>query len=184
MSNINIHRLSTNALVFSTLLSGSLFASVTPAIELANGQTAFESAPRLIRATSSFKSRNLPTATYHFTLQVPENAGEPLKAVKIEGRNNSEVIEFDVRKSRAFIGDSLAGGQALSVSSVSGTSKADEVTVVFDQPVSPGSTVTVALKLKRNPFNPGVYLFGVTAFPEGENGQGLYLGSGRIQIYH
>ncbi|MGB7441500.1 MAG: DUF2808 domain-containing protein [Coleofasciculaceae cyanobacterium] len=184
MSNINIHRISTNALILSTLLSGSLFAAVSPAIELANGRTAFESAPRLVRSASSFSSRNMPTATYHFTLQVPENAGEPLKAVKIEGRNNSEVIEFETSKSRAFIGDSLAGGQALSVSSVGGASEFGEVTVVFDQPVSPGSTVTVAIKPKRNPFNSGVYLFGVTAFPEGENGQGLYLGSGRIHIYY
>ena len=60
--------------------------------------------------------------------------------------------------------------------------QAGEVTVMFDQPIEPGNTVTVRVKPKRNPSFGGVYQFGVTAYPEGQNSQGLYLGSRRIDI--
>ena len=60
----------------------------------------------------------------------------------------------------------------------------NDVTFVFDEPVQPGETVTVRVKAKRNPRVGGIYLFGVTAFPEGgEDSPGLYLGSGRLHFY-
>lgn len=57
-----------------------------------------------------------------------------------------------------------------------------ETTVIFETPVEPGNTVLIAIKPQRNPSTGGVYLFGVTAYPTGENSSGLYLGSGRIRI--
>ncbi len=171
-----------SALILTTLLPYSLPAA---AIEFPDGQTAFDRAPRLIRTAASFRGRRNRAATYHFTIEVPSDAGEALKAVKISQRENfSETISFKPSENRAFIGDSFAGGPALSLAPVGGTSKPGTFTVVFDQPVPPGSTVTVALKPERNPFTGGVYLFGVTAYPEGEDSIGLYLGSGRIQINH
>ena len=91
---------------------------------------------------------------------------------------------FDVSESRAFNGDSFAGGTEVPISSIGGEepSKPGEVVIEFDRPVPPGSTVTVALKAKRNPTWDGVYLFGVTAYPPGENSQGLFLGDRDLQI--
>ena len=117
-------------------------------------------------------------ATYRFTIVVPPDAGKALKAVKIEQRENfRDIVEFQEEKSRAFVGE-----QALSLSAIGGSSESGTITVVFEQPIAPGSTVTIAVKPQRNPFGSGVYLFGVTAYPEGDNGRGLYLGSGRIHI--
>ena len=59
--------------------------------------------------------------------------------------------------------------------------KPGEATIAFDPPVSPGTTVTVALRAKRNPSG-GVYLFGVTAFPAGERSWGQFLGYGRLHF--
>jgi hypothetical protein len=154
------------------------------AVKLSNGQVAFNNPPNLIRAATSSSNPNTP-ATYHFTLSVPKDAGEPLQAVKIVQRQNVDTVAFDMNRSRAFKGDSFAGGPALSLASIGGEAPANpgEAMVVFDPPVSPGSTVTVALKAKHNPWRGGVYLFGVTAYPAGENGIGQFLGYGRIQFH-
>jgi acyl dehydratase len=53
-------------------------------------------------------------------------------------------------------------------------------TVVFEQPVQPGTTVTVAVDAKANPGFGGIYEFGVTAYPEGDQVVSQFLGYGRI----
>ena len=168
--------LTASALVLTTISS--------LALELPDGQTFFNRSPRLIRAATSFRGRNNHFATYYFTIEVPRDTGEALKAIKIEQRQNfRETIIFKAEESRAFIGDSLAGGEPLSLAAVGGEEETPGVvTVVLDPPVSPGNTITVAVKPKHNPNISGVYLFGVTTYPEGENSQGLYLGSGRLHL--
>ncbi|AOX04075.1 hypothetical protein BJP34_01760 [Moorena producens PAL-8-15-08-1] len=180
---MNTRFFTTGVLILSTLVPTSFLALPTTAVELTNGETAFESSPRLLRATTTFNERRVESAKYYFTIEVPEDAGKPLKAVKIEQRNNVGTIEFKVNESRAALRESFRGGQELSLVLIGGVSKPGEVTVVFERPVEPGNTVTIALKPKRNPFQGGVYLFGVTVFPEGEDSSGLYLGSGRLHFY-
>ena len=175
-------------LVASTLTLGllipSTFASVN-AFEVGENKTVFEAAPRLIRTATTNSSRNGPS-TYHFTIEVPENAGEALKAVTISQKDNPRYINLAVDRSNAFIGDSFAGGPDLELADIGGDLSANpnDVTFVFDEPVQPGETVTVRVRAKRNPRVGGIYLFGVTAFPEGgEDSPGLYLGSGRLHFY-
>ncbi|MEQ8961773.1 MAG: DUF2808 domain-containing protein, partial [Coleofasciculus sp. C2-GNP5-27] len=153
------------------------------ATPLSKGQTSLNRSPRLIRTATSYNHTSVP-ATYQFTIQVPEGA-QPLQAVTITQKENAENIRFDVSESRAFMGNHVASGSELSLASVGGmeSSSSKEVTVVFDQPVSPGNTVTVALKAKHNPRLDGIYLFGITAFPVGEDSPGLYLGSTRLNFY-
>ena len=153
------------------------------AIDLGDGRTSFEKSPRLIRTAASRSSVNSPS-TYQFTIEVPKDAGEALNAITISPKGNADKINFDVSSSEAFVGDSFAGGTNLSLANIGGSQIDDsnEVTVVFDRPVQPGNTITVSLKTNKNPRVPGVYLFGVTAFPEGENSPGLYLGSGRFHF--
>ncbi|MBE9166222.1 DUF2808 domain-containing protein [Pleurocapsales cyanobacterium LEGE 06147] len=170
--------LSTGSLV---LLSSSLLALSAAAFPLGNGRTTFERAPRLIRAATNSRQTGMPRATYHFTISVPENAGEPMQAVTISQRQGIDAIAFKTDKSRAFEGDSFAGGPEIPLASIGGSQPTDgDTTVVFDPPVPPGKTVTVALQAKRNPNLAGIYLFGVTAYPVGEGSPGLYLGSRRF----
>lgn len=128
---------------------------------------------------------NVAGATYHFTLKVPQNAGESLKAVTIVQHEGPDTVVFQEDKSRAFAGGSFAGGPQVPLASVGGPQPLDinEETVVFDFPVPPGSTVTVALTPKRNPDRAGVYLFGVTAYPVGESSSGQFLGYGRLHFF-
>lgn len=165
------------------ILLPSSFSSAN-AFDLGDGRKVFSRSPILTRSATSFSGANTP-ATYQFTIKVPEDADEALKAVTISPKARAKNINFDVSDSQAFIGDSFAGGTELSLANIGGSQMNDsnEVTVVFDEPIEPGNTVTVSLEAQRNPSQGGVYLFSVTAFPEGENSPGLYLGSGRINVY-
>lgn len=149
-----------------------------------NGQAFFQHAPRLVRVASSDLGGNRP-ATYEFTLTIPANAGQPLKAIAIAQAANLETVEFDLTQSKAFAGNRFAAGPEIVLASVGGThpTNAGEVMVVFDQPVQPGSTVTVAIAAKANPNYSGTYEFGLTAYPAGENGLGQFLGYGRLNFY-
>lgn len=152
-------------------------------VQLSSGQTFFAHPPSLGRVAASQSSRNAPS-TYEFTLTVPPDAGQPLKAVTIAQDTNLETINFDVSQSKAFAGGRYAAGPELPLASVGGAQPAPgEVTIVFDQPVQPGSTVTVAIATNANPSFGGTYEFGVTAYPEGDNGRGQFLGYRRLNFY-
>ncbi|WP_287138853.1 DUF2808 domain-containing protein, partial [Crocosphaera sp.] len=56
------------------------------------------------------------------------------------------------------------------------------IAVIFDPPIPPGKTFTIAMKPKSNPEMSGNYQFAITAYPTGENPQGLYLGLGRLNF--
>ncbi|WP_138499726.1 DUF2808 domain-containing protein [Nostoc sp. PA-18-2419] len=149
-------------------------------------QTFFNHPPQLIRAAAPQTARDT-SSTYEFTLTVPKDAGQPLKAVKIAQAKNLETIKFDINKSKAFASERFAAGPEIRLASIGGNdqpSTLGEAIVVFDQPVQPGSTVTVALAAQKNPSLDGVYLFGVTAYPVGDNGLGQFLGYGRINFYN
>lgn len=160
------------SIALATLVS-TTFGSAN-ALDLDEGTTSFTKSPLLVRTIASHSTANNPSI-YQFTIEVPDNAGQALKSVTISPKENAEKINFDVSRSKILIGDSEVNQAQLSMNK-------NDITFVFDEPVEPGNTVTVSLNAKRNPRGGGVYLFGVTAFPEGENSPGLYLGSGRLHF--
>ncbi len=180
---VSFRILSTSAFILSMALPLTALIQPAHSVEFPNGETAFNSPPVLVNASPSFNQRSV-ASTYYFTITVPENAGEPLQALRIQQVENAEVIDFVVQESRAFHGTQRALGAAIPLASVGGEAPAPgEATLVFDQPVAPGSTITIALHAKRNPTDGGVYLFGVTAFPKGERGRGQFLGVSRLHFY-
>jgi len=148
------------------------------------GQSFFSHPPQLVRA-AALPSGGSVSSTYEFTLTVPKDAGQPLKAVTIAQATNVETVKFDGINNKAFIGKRFADGPEIQLANIGGEQPANpgEATIVFDQPVQPGNTVTIALPVQKNPDSNGVYLFGVTAYPDGENGLGQFLGYGRINFY-
>lgn len=166
------------------LVSGAFFTQPSVAQSLNQEQTFFNRAPRLVRTAASSLATMTP-ATYQFTLEVPPNAGAPLQAVKIAPEQNFRTADLNQTQATAFLGNSFAGGTPLPLASIGGEQPANhhEVTVVFNPPIAPGQTVTVSVPADRNPDDAGVYLFGVTAYPQGNNSPGLFLGYGRVDIY-
>ncbi len=157
--------------------------AMQPQAGVSTGQMFFSRVPRLVRVEASQKGA-YEASTYEFTVSVPSDAGAPLQAVRIVQDQNFDTVKFNISQSKAFMGERYAAGPELPLASVGGAQPAPgEATIVFNQPVQPGSTVTIALDVKANPPSGGVYEFGVTAFPAGEKGMGQFLGYGRINLY-
>ncbi len=125
-------------------------------------------------------------ATYYFTLEVPSDAGEPLQRVTVaqrDGAANVHRVRFDAAASAAFLGTRRDRGPTLTVTEAAYDRDTQTVSLVLNPPVAPGNTVTIALRAERNPRTEGIYLFGVTAFPDGAQADGQFLGYGRLHFY-
>jgi Protein of unknown function (DUF2808) len=172
----------TFSLLLKTFVSGSLFLLAAPALAMpiGNGQYAFDRAPRVVRLTSNLSQTNQSGNTYRLVIAVPENAGAPLQAIRITQRNDQDAIVFRPDETRIF-----ATNPATEIPQVSvgGTENANELLIVLHHPVQPGQTVTFHLKPEQNPFQDGVHLLGVMAYPSGENSPGLFLGYSRLTFH-
>ncbi|GAB4364763.1 MAG: DUF2808 domain-containing protein [Elainellaceae cyanobacterium] len=157
----------------------------TQAVEL-NGQTYFDRPPLLANASTTRNTTMVWEPTYYFTLQVPEDAGEPLGRVLIaqqDGNTAAREIRFEPDETIAFTGTPRNRDESLDIADAVYDSDAQSMTVTFNQPVPPGTTVTIGLQPERNPRLGGVYLFGVTVYPEGEPAYGQFIGYGRLHFY-
>ena len=176
------------ATVFGTTLAltaaiGGLADGGAQAVQLRDGTVYFVQPPDLVEATTTFKDVNVWGATYYFTINVPQNAGEPLQRVTITQRSGTGNIRYDLDDTRAFVGTRSHKGAQLTLGEVIRERETRTVFVNFDPPVTPGQTVTIGLRPVQNPRYSGVYLFGVTAFPPGEKSHGQFLGFGRFHFY-
>ncbi|KAM3095978.1 DUF2808 domain-containing protein [Phormidesmis sp. 146-35] len=169
---------------FAIAILISLFiVASTSAIELKDGRTYFEKPPRLLGIATSQNGTYVWGANYYFTVAVPEDAGEPLQKLEIELEASPGRPFFDASKLEAFEGKRRKPGNKIPVKNVMINAQAQVISVTFDPPVKPGKTVTVRVYPVRNPATGGTYLYGVTAFPVGEQPAGQFLGFGRIRIY-
>ncbi|MBW4468950.1 MAG: DUF2808 domain-containing protein [Stenomitos rutilans HA7619-LM2] len=153
------------------------------AVKLANGTTAFVQPPRLDGAIATQKTARFLGSTYYFTLTLPATAGEPLQKVVISPQEAPDRVYFDVNQTEAFEGTAEREGTKIPLQTVTQDAKTQAITVMFDPAVAAGKTLTIGLRADRNPDIGGTYLYGVTAFPPGEQAYGQFLGYGRIQIY-
>jgi hypothetical protein len=159
------------------------YAQVTSAVKLRDGIVYFVQPPDLINATTTFNDVNVWGATYYFTITVPQQAGEPLQKVLIKQQEGADNIRYKLKDSRAFEGTRHDKGTPIKLGEVTRDRKTRTVVVNFEQPISPGKTITIGLRPVKNPFSSGVYLFGVTAFPAGEKSHGQFIGFGRLHFY-
>ena len=168
----------------SLALSPMLLSSVTlpaQAVQI-RGTNYFTSPPRLVGASTTQNYVYAWSVTYYFTLDVPENSGEPLQKVTIAQNEGVDRVRFNLKQTEAVEGDRRSNTK-LGLGEVTQDPKTKAITVNFNPPVAPGKRVTIALAPYQNPAYGGVYLFGVTAFPPGEPAYGQFLGFGRISIY-
>lgn len=156
------------------------FHQLAQAAQLADGSVYFLYPPSLLRArvTQGFSR---VSSTYYFTLDIPRDAGEPLKRVTITEQTGLENIKFKLKETQAFLPSQSK--QEIPMEQMTVEQHSRTVSVTFATPITPGQTVTVALRSVQNPAQDGIYLFGVTAFPQGEKTHGQFLGFGRLHFY-
>jgi hypothetical protein len=158
-------------------------AQIAQAVQLSDGVVYFVEPPSLGSVTTTYNAVDVLQPTYYFTIDIPENAGEPLKKVvinQIEGVDHPLGNLADVY---ATIGSRKDKKVRQTIEPLVKDPNKRTVSVIFNPPVSPGQKITIALIPVSNPDVSGVYLFGVTAFPTGEKSHGQFLGVGRLQFY-
>ena len=151
------------------------------AIREADGTVYFAQPPSLVKAITIYRNPRVPS-TYYFTLSLPENAGEPLQRVTFTQKEGIEDIKFNLKRTYAEAERVSGSEQRLNLGEVTRDSKTQTVSVTFNPPVPPGTTVKIGLRSVSNPLTGGIYLFGVKAFPAGEKSHGQFLGFGRLQF--
>lgn len=176
-------------LAIAVTISGTLLHNFSPlpveAVQLQDGKVYFINPPSLVSAATTERRTSDSSASYYFTLSVPTDAGEPLQRVDIaqrDGSTRSRLVQFDAADSRAFVGTRRDRSDDLTLGENRFDRDTQTLSVVFDPPVPPGTTVTLQLQPKRNPLQDGIYLFGVTAYPSGTDAYGQFLGYGRLQF--
>lgn len=163
--------------------SPTIEPSVIPSPSASPKRTYFAQQPRLVEVASTYNQINISGVTYYFTIQLPEQAGTTLQKITIKQHEGVEHIKFQLNKSSVFEGTRSQRGKKLNIKDISKEEKNQTISITFDPPVNPGTTITIALHPEHNPQSDGVYLFGITAFPTGEQSNGQFLGFGRLQFY-
>ncbi|MEL6494716.1 MAG: DUF2808 domain-containing protein [Cyanobacteria bacterium J06623_7] len=173
----------TCALLGTSLSMSIAFISLPVAgVQTKDGTVAFEAGLLLADTYATFTGVRARSARYYFDLELPADIGEPLQKVVIQQRAGGDDVKFKPEKTKVYLGDHRHKDEEIQAISSTDESTAT-ITVEFARPIPPGSKITVGIKPKRNPDYAGVYLFGVTAFPQGNKARGMYLGSGRLHFY-
>jgi Protein of unknown function (DUF2808) len=167
-------------ITFSIITSLSIFAAT--AVTLRDGKTYFAKPPRLTSSTTTQNGSYIWGASYYFTVEIPEKAGEPLAKLVIAQETGQGEPQFNTQAAEIFEGTRKNPGDQLKFQSIEISENPVTITAVFDPPIPPGKTITLRLYPVRNPQVGGAYLYGVTAFPAGEQAHGQFLGFGRIRI--
>jgi Protein of unknown function (DUF2808) len=168
--------------LMTSLTVVTLLVSVAGAVTLRDGKTYFEKPPRLRSSTTTQDGSYIWGASYFFTVEIPEKAGEPLSKIVIVQETGQGQPQFNPDKAEVFEGTRENRGDRIKTQSIEMTEDPTTITVTFDPPVPPGKTVTLRLYPVRNPQVGGIYLYRVTAVPAGEQPHSQFLGFGRIRI--
>jgi hypothetical protein len=166
------------ALLSSGLMSLSVSLPVA-AVRFADGTVQFAGVPLLGKVSTTNNQAWSWGATYLFTLQVPADASEPLGRVALEQKEGVNTIKFKLKQTYAYLNGNRGQRVALEATQL----EPNRVELRFETPVTPGSVITLGLRPYQNPSVGGVYLFGVTAFPAGEQVRSQFIGYGRLQFY-
>lgn len=151
------------------------------AIQGADGIVYFAQVPQLAGAVTNNKAVGALAPTYRFTINLPSDAGVPMQRVMLVQTEGVGNIRFNLSRTSAYLDKDRKA--LLPLGKVSQDPRTRAIDISFEPAIAPGTTVTIALRPVQNPQVGGTYLFGVTAYPQGEKAHGQFLGYGRLQFY-
>lgn len=169
--------------ILTSLTTSLLVCSPARAVQLQDGTTYFVGVPQLVEAVTTSTAADTWSPTYYFTIKLPDNAGEPLESITIAQSEGVDSVHFLPDQVTAFVGTRRSPGDKIPLSNVQVNNKDGSLTLHFSPSIPPGQTLTLEVVPAQNPSIEGVYLFSLTAFPQGEKPHGQFLGYGRFNIY-
>ncbi len=171
------------------LISSDFLTPSAQAVQL-RGKTHFVQLPMLLGAETTVNRIYAWNATYYFALALPQNMGEPLQKLEISQTEGFDKVDFYINETIAYLqspsGDRIAVASKTEILPSQDRDR-PKVTITFDPPIPASnelnSKLVVGLRPVRNPRYDGVYLFGVTALPQGDRPNPQFLGYGRLSFY-
>jgi Protein of unknown function (DUF2808) len=162
--------------ISSIVLLASLTLPVS-AIQFSNGETAFSNIP--ILSSYGLLNANLGAqGIYDVKVEVPASSDIGLGRLLIELDNSPSTLPtVDPKQVSAT---AISGNNTIPVD-VTFTETGNQLIFTFPKPIPAGSTIDLRWTA-RNLREPGVYLFGVTAYPTGTSPRGQFLGFARLNI--
>jgi Protein of unknown function (DUF2808) len=171
-------------LIGVSVVLGWMSGKIVPAaqaIQLSDGTVYFAKVPQLVGAATNDKAVGSLAPTYRFTINLPADAGVPMQRVTLVQTEGAGNIRFNLSPTTAYVGKNRQA--LLPLGNISQDPQTRAIEVSFQPAIAPGTIVTIALRPVQNPSIGGTYLFGVTAYPQGEKAHGQFLGYGRLQFY-
>ncbi len=171
--------------------SSNFSTSSAEAVQLRDGKTYFVQLPLLLGAETTVNRIYSWNATYYFAIALPQNMGEPLQKLEIAQTEGFDKVDFYSNETIAYL--QSPSGDRVAISSKteilpSQDSDRQKVTITFNPPIPASnelnSKLVVGLRPVHNPRYDGVYLFGVTASPQGDRPNSQFLGYGRLSFYN
>ncbi len=151
------------------------------AVQGAGGITYFEQVPTLDHASVAPRHTRMRGATLQVTVTVPAAAGEPLHQIQIDQTRNPESLRISAERIATIQADRWQNAATQVPTQVILPSETDQpIQLVFDPPITPGSTITIGFHPIKTPRTPGPYLFGITAFPIGDQPHAYFLGYAEV----
>lgn len=173
------YRQGARVVALGLLAWAAVVADPAAAVRFSDGTIQFAGVPLLGKVSTTDNHVWAWGATYFFTVKVPADASEPLGRVVVQQKEGVDSVSFNLKRTYAY----LAGDRQQRVALEASNGEKDSIDIRFTEPVPPGSTVTLGLRPYNNPDTGGVYLFGVTTFPQGDKVRGQFIGYGRLQFY-
>jgi hypothetical protein len=147
------------------------------------GSTVFVKAPWKVDLVSYYTTVGQLQPEYYVTLELDPDAGASLGGFSFRQIRGADwQFPFSPQRTRAFLGRPRREGPPVPVQGL-WNPDSRTMTVIFPQPVPPGSTITTVLIPWYNPMQSDTYLFQVEAFPAGPNPVGSPVGVGTLRIY-
>lgn len=127
-----------------------------------DGQMQFAQPPVLVEQPTLELNSN--RRAYTFSIRVPNNAGAAMAGVLLE-QADDESLDFDLGQTEAFLlGPSKNREAKLDLQSVEQIVP-EQIQIRFAEPVTPGTTITIALEPRHIPKGSNSYQIEVSAFP-------------------
>jgi len=160
-----------------------LAQSLPAAINLTARANQFYSFPRLIYTGTTQDQVRASSPRYYFTLEFPPSAGAALETIVFQ-QTEGLPIELDPTEVIAFQGQRRHRGVSLPVEAFDvAPTDPPGLKLRFNPPIAPGQTITIGVRSIQNPFQDGIYLYKLLAYPEGNDTEGYTLGTARFHFY-
>ncbi len=153
------------------------------AVQVGDGTRYFNRVPVLVSNQAYDRAFNAP-ARNSFVIALPADAGESLGRIEIDLGDFGSDYSIDTGRTAVYdLEERRIAIKNTTVLAPRSLKDNPVVSIELAEPLQPGKTAVIQLRVSLTPRIGGAQLLGVTAFPAGEKAHGQFLGFGRVNLW-